>query len=167
MLRKSSPASYWFQDGALAMPAVPINRAKPLPSDLEKKLPQNLDAERSVLGAILLDNLAGIKGVTTSGIVPNDFALDQHRRILRRIFDLGLHKRPIDIVTLVEDLHRVGELEAAGGAPYIASLADGMPRVSNVAHYCEIVKEKSDLRALIHYTHNLQTQAFEETRSPK
>ncbi len=146
---------------------VAINRAKPLPLELAKALPNSLDAERSILGAVILDNREGIKGILESGIVAEDFFFDQHRRILRRMYDLGLHKRPIDLVTLTEDLHRVGELEAAGGAPYLAALADGMPRVSNVKHYCEIVKEKADLRALIHYTHNLQHQAFEQSRNSK
>src|SRR5258708_3523472 len=149
------------------MPAVPINRAKPLPFDLEKALPKNLDAERSILGAVVLDNAGALKAIAESGIVAHDFSLEQHRRILRRMVDLAAHKRPIDLITLTEDLHRVGELDEAGGAPYLASLADGMPRISNVTHYCEIVKEKSDKRALIHYTHNLQQQAFEDTRTSK
>lgn len=165
--REAIPGKMTSNRSRTRMPTVAINRAKPLPFDLAKELPKNLDAERSILGAVLLDNLAGIKGVIESGLVANDFSLEQHRRIFRRIFDLGAHKRPIDLVTLTEDMHRVGELEDAGGAPYLASLADGMPRVSNVTHYCEIVKEKSDLRALIHYTHNLQTQAFEGARTSK
>lgn len=148
------------------MPTVAINRAKPLPFDLEKALPKNLDAEKFILGAIVLDN-AAIKAITESGLVPHDFSLEQHRRILRRMVDLVVHKRPIDLITLTEDLQRVGELDAAGGAPYVASLADGIPRISNVREYCEIVKEKSDLRSLIHYTHNLQQQAFEAKRSSR
>src|SRR5216683_7559418 len=110
MLRKSSPASYWFQDGALAMTAVPINRAKPLPSDLAKKLPQNVDAERSVLGAVLLDSGA-LKAIAESGVVAQDFFLEPHRVILRRMLDLAAHKREIDIITLVDRLARIRDLE--------------------------------------------------------
>jgi putative DNA primase/helicase len=146
--------------------AVPINRTKSLPFDLEKKLPQNVDAERSVLGAVLLDNGA-LKAIAESGLVAQDFFLEPHRVILRRMLDLAVHKREIDILTLVDDLARIRDLELAGGQAYVASLADGIPRLSNVKHYCAIVKEKSDLRAVIHYTHNLQTQAFEESRNAK
>lgn len=149
------------------MPAVAINRATPLPSDLAKALPKNLDAERSILGAVILDNAGALKVIADSGVVANDFSLEQHRRILRRMVDLAVHKRPVDLITLTEDLQRVGELDDAGGAAYLASLADGMPRISNVTHYCEIVKEKADLRALIHYTHNLQSQALDGSRNWK
>src|SRR6266404_3481100 len=101
----------------------------PVDTTLEKPLPNNLDAERSVLGAILLDN----------------HALNP----------------AIDLVTLTEELNRKGDLEASGGAPYLASLADGMPKVSNIEHYARIVKEKAILRNLIHTTHNIQQRAFE------
>src|SRR5216683_1225758 len=101
----------------------------PADTTLEKPLPNNLDAERSVLGAILLDNNA---------LNP---AIEQ--------------------VTLTEELNRRGDLEASGGAPYLASLADGMPKVSNIEHYARIVKEKAILRNLIHTTHNIQQRAFE------
>ena len=60
------------------------------------------------------------------------------------------------MITLTEELHRRGELESAGGAPYLASLIDGVARVSNVEHYARIVKEKAMLRNLIHATHNIQ-----------
>jgi len=74
---------------------------------------------------------------------------------------LGEAQQGIDLVTLTEELHRHGELEAAGGAPYLASLVDGVPRVSNVEHYARIVKEKAMLRNLIHATHSIQQKAFE------
>jgi replicative DNA helicase len=74
---------------------------------------------------------------------------------------LGESQQAIDLVTLTESLHRVGELESSGGAPYLAALADGMPRVSNVEHYARIVREKALLRNLIHATHNIQQRALE------
>jgi replicative DNA helicase len=74
---------------------------------------------------------------------------------------LGEAQQAIDLVTLTESLHRVGELESSGGAPYLAALADGMPRVSNVEHYARIVREKALLRNLIHATHNIQQRALE------
>src|SRR5271155_1095868 len=126
---------------------------------LEKPLPNNLDAERSVLGAILLDNNA--LNAAIENLRPEDFFLDQHRRVFTQMISLGEAQQAIDLITLTEELHRRGDLEAAGGAPYLASLADGMPKVSNIEHYARIVKEKAMLRNLIHTTHNIQQRAFE------
>jgi replicative DNA helicase len=131
----------------------------PVDTTLEKPLPNNLDAERSVLGAILLDNNA--LNTAIENLRPEDFFLDQHRRVFTQMISLGEAQQAIDLITLTEELHRRGDLEASGGAPYLASLADGMPKVSNVEHYARIVKEKAMLRNLIHTTHNIQQRAFE------
>jgi len=131
----------------------------PVDSTLERPLPNNLDAERSVLGAILLDNNALNSAI--ENLRAEDFFLDQHRRVFTQMIALGEAQQAIDLITLTEELHRRGDLEAAGGAPYLASLADGMPKVSNIEHYARIVKEKALLRNLIHTTHNIQQRAFE------
>ena len=131
----------------------------PAEATLERPMPQNLDAERSILGAILLDNHA--LNAAIENIKPEDFFLEQHRRVFNQMIALGESQQAIDLVTLTESLHRVGELEASGGAPYLAALADGMPRVSNVEHYARIVREKALLRNLIHATHNIQLRALE------
>src|SRR5712691_1190463 len=131
----------------------------PVDTTLEKPLPNNLDAERSVLGAILLDNNA--LNVAIENLRPEDFFHDHHRRVFTHMIALGESQQAIDLVTLTEELHRKGDLEASGGAPYLAALADGMPKVSNVEHYARIVKEKAILRNLIHTTHNIQQRAFE------
>ena len=131
----------------------------PSQATLEKPLPNNLEAERSVLGAIILDNHALNAAIET--LRPEDFFLDQHRRVFTHMMVLGENQQAIDLVTLTDELHRKGELEASGGAPYLASLADGMPRVSNIEHYARIVKEKAVLRNLIHTTHDIQQRAFE------
>ena len=131
----------------------------PVESTLERPLPNNLDAERSVLGAVLLDNNA--LNAAIENLRPEDFFLDQHRRVFLQMIALSEAQQAIDLITLTEELHRHGELESAGGAPYLASLADGMPKVSNIEHYARIVKEKALLRNLIHATHNIQQRAFE------
>src|SRR3984957_13898306 len=128
-------------------------------SHLERPLPNNLEAERSVLGAILLDNNALNPAI--ENLRAEDFFLDQHRRVFLKMIALGESQQAIDLITLTEELHRFGELEAAGGAPYLASLADGMPRVSDVENYARIVKEKAILRNLIPATHNIQMRAVE------
>src|SRR5207245_2584311 len=131
----------------------------PTNTTLEKPLPNNLDAERSVLGAILLDNHA--LNAAIESLRPEDFFLDQHRRVFMQMISLGESQQAIDLVTLTEELHRRGDLEAAGGAPYLAALADGMPKVSNVEHYARIVQEKAMLRTLIHTTHNIKQHALQ------
>jgi replicative DNA helicase len=131
----------------------------PAEATLERPLPQNLEAERSILGAILLDNHA--LNAAIENLRPEDFFLEQHRRVFNQMIVLGENQQAIDLVTLTESLHRVGELESSGGAPYLAALADGMPRVSNVEHYARIVREKALLRNLIHATHNIQQRALE------
>jgi replicative DNA helicase len=73
----------------------------------------------------------------------------------------------IDLVTLTDKLHRSGELNAAGGAAYLASICDGMPRVSNVKHYAQIVRETAKLRRLIHACHAIQEQAFDGKEKAK
>ncbi len=127
-------------------------------TSLERPLPHNLEAERSILGAVLLDNFA--LNAAIEKIRSEDFFLPQHRQIFERMVQLGEKQQAIDPVTLMEDLSRRGELEAAGGAAYISQLADGLPRVTNVEHYARIVKEKSVLRGLIHSAAAIQEQAL-------
>src|SRR5216684_7660545 len=115
---------------------------------LERPLPSNLDAERSILGAILLDNHA--LNTAIENVRPEDFFLDQHRRVYTQMIAVGESQQAIDLVTLTEELHRHGELEASGGASYLAQLLDGVPHISNIEHYARIVKEKAILRNLIH-----------------
>ncbi|MGA3178159.1 MAG: replicative DNA helicase [Candidatus Acidiferrum sp.] len=131
----------------------------PADSTLERPMPSNLDAERCILGAILLDNNA--LNTAIEALKPDDFFIPQHRSIFNQMIALGEAQHAIDLVTLTEELHRRGELESSGGAPYLASLVDGVPRVSNVEHYARIVKEKAMLRNLIHATHNIQQHAFD------
>ena len=76
------------------------------------KLPANVEAERSILGAILLDNMA--YNEAAENLRPDDFSLDSHRRIYSRMMDLMESSRPIDIITLVEELERKRELQAIG-----------------------------------------------------
>jgi replicative DNA helicase len=113
----------------------------------ERALPQNLEAERSVLGAILLDP------DSISLVVPilsqEDFFPDTHRRIFGAMFELSQRSAEIDVLTLREELDRKGAVEKVGGAAYLTSLLDGVPDVGNVEHYARIVKEKSTLRRLI------------------
>lgn len=125
---------------------------------LERPLPHNLEAERSILGAVLLDNHA--LNAAVERLRSEDFFLPQHRQIFERMVNLGEHQQAIDTVTLMEDLGRVGKLEAAGGVAYLSQLADGLPRVTNVEHYARIVKEKAVLRNLAFSAAAIQEQAL-------
>jgi len=126
-----------------------------------KGLPSNIEAERSVLGAILLDNSAYNQAAEL--LKPEDFSLDSHRRLFLRITEMADHSRPIDLVTRSEELLRNNELETIGGASYLSSLTDGLPRLSNIEHYAKIVKDKALLRRLIHVSNTIATRAIEGT----
>ena len=141
--------------------ASPIRRPEPKSLavvDTERPLPHNQDAERSILGAVLLDNFA--LNAAIEKVSSEDFFLTQHRVIYRRMVHMANGHQAIDIVTLIEDLNKHGELEAAGGVACVSQLADGLPRVSNVGYYARIVKEKASLRNLIHAAAAIQEQAF-------
>jgi replicative DNA helicase len=105
---------------------------------LEKTLPNNLEAERSILGAILLDDKAVLTVFET--IRSQDFYLDSHRKVFEKMIHLMNTSRPIDLITLKEELQRANELESVGGAAYLASLTDGLPRALNIEFYARIVK---------------------------
>ncbi|PYV67356.1 MAG: replicative DNA helicase, partial [Acidobacteria bacterium] len=87
-------------------------------------LPANIEAERSILGAILLDNLS--YNQAAEHLKPEDFLLDSHRRIYSRMVDLADSSRSIDLITLAEELGRNGELATIGGAAYVTGLLDGV-----------------------------------------
>ncbi len=125
----------------------------------ERTLPHNLEAERSVLGAILVHNDAF--NLAAQVIDAGDFYRDAHRRIFERMVQLNERNQAIDFVTLKEELSRAGEIDEVGGPAYVAALADGVPRATNVEYYARIVKEKSTLRGLIFAANKILTNAYE------
>ena len=127
---------------------------------LEKTLPNNLEAERSILGAILLDEKAVLTVFET--IRSQDFYLDGHRKIFEKMLHLMNASRPIDLITLKEELQRASQLESIGGAAYLASLTDGLPRALNIEFYAQIVKEKSTLRRLIQISNETMSRSYQD-----
>jgi replicative DNA helicase len=125
----------------------------------ERTLPHNLEAERSVLGAILVHNDAF--NLAAQVIDSADFYRDAHRRIFEKMVQLNERNQAIDFVTLKEELSRAGEIDEVGGPAYVASLADGVPRATNVEYYARIVKEKATLRNLIFAANKILTNAYE------
>jgi replicative DNA helicase len=128
--------------------------------NLRKVPPQNLEAEASVLGGILLENEA-INRVLEI-ITPVDFYRESHRKIFRAMLELTDRSEPADLITLSELLKGKGELEAVGGSTYLASLADQVPTAANIAHYARIIREKAILRQLITSATEIATRGFEE-----
>jgi replicative DNA helicase len=114
---------------------------------LDTGLPANVDAERTILGAILLDNAAHAEAADK--LAEDDFSLDSHRRIFLRMTELMNASRAVDIVTLSNELARMKEIETVGGVAYLASLTEGLPRRPVIEEYIRIVKDKSLLRKLM------------------
>jgi len=129
-----------------------------VPASAERTLPHNLDAERSVLGAILVNSET--LDLTSEIIDPNDFFRDAHRRIFECMVALHERNQAIDFIILKEELQRSRELDEIGGPAYLASLADGVPRATNVEYYAKIVKEKSTLRNLIFAANKILANAY-------
>src|SRR5271169_4440612 len=103
-------------------------------------LPANVEAERSILGAILLDNFAYNQAAEHLRI--EDFSLDSHRRIYSRMVDLAESSRPIDMITLIEELDRHKDLQPIGDVAYVSSLVEGVPERPSIEHYVKIVRDK-------------------------
>ena len=128
---------------------------------LAHSLPANVEAERSILGAILLDNFS--YNQAAEHLKPEDFSLDSHRRIYSRMMDLAESSRPIDMITLVEELERRKELEAIGDVGYISGLVDGVPDRPSIEHYIKIVRDKALLRGLIHAANSAIARASDQS----
>jgi replicative DNA helicase len=128
---------------------------------LERGLPVSMEAERSILGAILLDN--SLYDQAAENLTPDDFSLDAHRRVYSRMRDLQETGRPVDMITLVEELDRRKEVEAIGGVAYLSSLIDGVPDRPSIEHYVRIVRNKALLRGLINLAQNAIAEAIEHS----
>jgi replicative DNA helicase len=128
-----------------------------LPKD--KVLPHNAEAERTVLGAVLVDNAAFNSAAET--LTREDFYRESHRRIFEAMAALAERSQPIDLVTLKDELIRASALEAVGGAAYLGSLVDGVPRITSVEQWSRIIKEKAVLRNLIHASNRIVQSCYE------
>jgi replicative DNA helicase len=116
-------------------------------TSLDAGLPANIDAEKTILGAILLDN--SFHSEAAERLESDDFSLDSHKRIFLRMSDLMNEQRAVDIVTLSNELARAKEIESVGGVAYLASLTEGLPLRPVIEDYVRIVKDKSLLRKLM------------------
>jgi len=131
-----------------------------LEDNLRKIPPQNLEAESSVLGGILLENDA--INLVLELLRHDDFYRESHRKIFRAMIELSDRNEPIDLITLSEFLKSRNDLEAIGGTAYLASLADFVPTAANISYYARIVREKSILRSLISTATDIATRGYED-----
>jgi replicative DNA helicase len=133
-------------------------------SPFDRALPSNIEAERSILGAILLDNQTINQAAEM--LRRDDFFLDSHRRIYDKMLLLMEQGRAIDPITLQDALKQSGDLELIGGAAFIGALIDGVPRFSNIQEYCAIVKGKSIVRKLITTSNQIINRCFDAEDTP-
>ncbi len=122
--------------------------------------PHNLEAEKSVLGSILIDN--EVFGALEGSITPEHFYKESHRKIYRACERLFRRSEPMDLVTLTEELRQTGELEAVGSVPYLIGLADEVPTAAYAESYAKIVSEKAILRDLIAASGQIMQTAYDQ-----
>src|ERR1700756_3596080 len=133
-------------------------------NSVEKGLPTNVDAERFVLGSFLLDVAFYVQAAGT--LEAEDFSLEKHRRIFRRMGDLHGRNEKIDRITVANELMKFNELEACDGLSYLVSLDDGLPQIPNVDSYIRIVKDKAVLRRIIVASQHMMNRALMDTEEP-
>ena len=131
-------------------------------SILLRKPPQNLDAEQSILGAIILENHAIDRAIEL--IIPDDFYKEAHRRIFLAMITLYESGEAIDLITLPEQLRKRDELDKIGGVSYISSLVNAVPNAANVRYHCKIIREKAILRNLINTATDIVSRGYEDSR---
>ncbi|MBX7218860.1 MAG: replicative DNA helicase [Blastocatellia bacterium] len=132
---------------------------------MDRALPSNLDAERSVLASILIDNSLCHQAIEL--LKPDEFYRESHRRIYDRMRDLSGRGMPIDIVTLSSELTRAGELEQVGGPAFLASLLDTGVPLSNLEAHAKLIKEQAMLRRMILVCRKGMETCFEQEDDPE
>jgi len=121
--------------------------------------PQNLEAEKSVLGSMLIDD--GAIGLAIEAIDAAAFYSEAHQKIFASMLNLYNERKNVDLITLSDKLKNEGTLEQVGGVSYLTELVDFVPSAANVEYYANIVKEKGVQRALIKNATDIITQSFE------
>jgi replicative DNA helicase len=132
---------------------------------LDHLLPDNLDAERFVLGAIMSSDNAFLQAAGT--LTADDFSLEKHKRIFLRMSDLHERGEKIDRVTLANELMKQGQLQSVDGLSYLVTLDDGLPQLHNLDSYVGIVKEKALLRRIIAVSHDTINRCLASEEDPK
>ncbi len=124
--------------------------------------PQNIEAEKSLLGGLMLDSAAMVKVVDF--LSERDFYLPQHRKVYQAMADLFQSSSPIDILSVADRLKEKKQLEDIGGRTYLSNLINSVPTASNISSYAQIIQKKRILRDLISASYDIQSLAFDESR---
>lgn len=133
---------------------------KEVESHIDRLPPQNVEAEQSIIGAILIDNEALPKALEIIGI--DDFYKTSHRKIFRSMVELFDRNEPIDLITLTDFMKRSDELEAVGGVSYLSSLVNMVPTAANIKYHSKIVREKGLLRSLLRSATEIASKVYED-----
>lgn len=127
-------------------------------TDRLKIPPHFIDAERSILGGVMLDHEAWEK--VSGRIVEEDFYRQEHRILFGTLKELARRSQPFDVITVIDALNSAGKLEAVGGESYLWEMVNDIRTVANIASYSDIVREKSVLRQLISISNEIADSAF-------
>jgi replicative DNA helicase len=133
---------------------------KEVESQIDKLPPQNVEAEQSILGAILIDNEALPKALEV--IDPDDFYKQSHRKIFQAMIELFEKSEPIDLITLTDNMKRQEELDAVGGVSYLSSLVNMVPTAANIKYHSKIIREKGLLRNLLRSATEIASRVYED-----
>src|SRR5678816_298057 len=131
----------------------------------ERALPNSAEAERAILGAVLLDN--GLISQAIEQLRPEDFYVPSHRRIFTAMIALFERGAEINPILIGEELKKENALESVGGITFIANLTYGLPHSTNIAHYAKVVRGKSMLRQLIKAANKITQEALEQEDEPE
>ncbi|MFA5848232.1 MAG: replicative DNA helicase [Thermodesulfovibrionales bacterium] len=129
-------------------------------SSTDKLPPQNIEAEQSILGAIMIENDALPKVIEI--ISREDFYKESHRKIYDAMIELFDKSEPIDLITIAEELKKRNEIDAVGGEAYLSSLASQVPTAANIRYHSKIIREKALLRSLIKSASEIASKVYEE-----
>jgi replicative DNA helicase len=137
-----------------------------MPEGLKDKIPpHNEEAEKATLGAMLLE--ADAVPVAMQYLKPGDFYINRNRRVFEAVRTLSDQGLKADIITIVEELRRTGELDGAGGPAYVASLTNGVPTTANIEYYAKVVQDCSLRRALVRVSNETVAKSFDESRESR
>jgi replicative DNA helicase len=147
-------------------PVSTFAESPPSPPAIGAAPPHSLEAERSVLGAILLSDRTLYALVIDEGLKPEDFYRDRHAVIYEAVLELYSENEPVDVLTVTEHLRSAGKLEDAGGAAAVDELAAAVPAVGNARSYAKIVRDHALMRRLLKTTYEIQSQVVNNEALP-
>ena len=123
--------------------------------------PQAVDLERVVLGALMVDSDAF--SMVSEILKPDTFYEPRHQKIYEAIRNMNMDERPVDIMTLINELTKMGEIDKVGGAEYLMDISQGVASAAHIEYHARILAQKYMARQLIHYAGDIETQAFDES----